>query len=45
MSCIAANMGLIDDFSLHASVGPPSSPVGTSGEVEEGTTELLFTAW
>ena len=45
MSCIAANMGLIDDLSLHTSVGPPSSPVGTSGEVEEGTTELLFTAW
>ena len=41
MSCIASNVGLIDDFSLHSTVGPPSSPVGTSSEVEEGTTELL----
>ena len=41
MSCIAANMGLIDDLSLYSTVGPPSSPVGTSGEVEEGTLKLL----
>ena len=41
MGCIAANMSVIDDFSLHPSVGPSSSPVGPSSEVEESTPKQL----
>ena len=37
MGWIAADMSVIDDSGFHPSVGPPSSPIGPSFEVEEGT--------
>ena len=39
MGGIAADMSVIDDTGLHPTVGPCSSRIGSSFEIEKGATE------